>query len=128
MVRSIILLIIVPLSSVFAQHAPVHLTITSANMAQFRVVRSSQDSVQRPMFGRGRWDIADSGVVRDAAAAETVEIAALDTLSPVHVEATQNGRVIASGEGAYVTVRRQSDAISIDARSRAPASVRITKP
>jgi len=39
------------------------------------------------------------------------------------LEATQGGRVIASGDGPYVLIRQEADAISIATRSRAPTAV-----
>jgi len=122
MIRSVVLGLFIPLANAIAQSAPVQLTITSTN--QFRIVRSTRDSVLPPIFGIGRLQLAgDTVVVRDANAIESLEIASVDTLSPVHVEATQGGRVIASGDGPYVLIRQEADAISIATRSRAPTAV-----
>jgi len=46
----------------------------------------------------------------------------------IHVEAKQNGRVIASGDGVYLTVHRDSSGIAIEARSSVPAAVVRTLP
>jgi len=60
----------------------------------------------------------------------TLEVAASDTVNNVHVEATQGTRVIASGDGRYVTVRREQNGIAIEARTDAPTSAcrEIKKP
>ena len=123
MLRLTLFLMIAPLVGVVAQAAPVHLTITSANQTEFRVLRQSRDSVQRPLFGRGRLElVADSGVAAQSPF-ESLEITTLDTTGQIRVEATQAGRVIASGDGAYVTIRHEAEGISIEARSHAPAAV-----
>jgi hypothetical protein len=56
-------------------------------------------------------------------ALSAMQIAALDTSSQVHVAATQNGRVIASGDGAYMTVRREASGVAIEVKNVVPASV-----
>jgi hypothetical protein len=47
----------------------------------------------------------------------------LDTSSQVHVAATRNGRVIASGDGAYMTVRREAGGVAIEVKSAVPPAV-----
>ena len=46
MIRSVVLGLFIPLANAIAQSAPVQLTITSTN--QFRIVRSTRDSVLPP--------------------------------------------------------------------------------
>lgn len=82
------------------------------------VVRST-DSAGRAMFGQGTWEIvADSGT----RATDWLAVVANDSLSRVHVELSRGGRLIASGEGAFVTVRRDTGVVSLEARGRAPSS------
>jgi hypothetical protein len=128
MFRFLLVLICAPLTAALAQGGAIHLRITSPNRAQFRVIRSSADSTQPPIFGVGTWDIlADTSAV-SGGPVQTMEVATTDSATIVHVEATQNGRVIASGDGAYVTIRREADAISIGVRSRVPTSLAPRKP
>lgn len=125
MVRTLLLLVALPFGAVAAQDASIHLTISSRNQSEFRVVQSPNDSTQRPLFGRGRLELAaENASPRDAAG--TVEVVSMDSLSMVHVEATRDGRVIASADGGYLLVRRELGAVAIEARSSAPASVMRT--
>ncbi|HEY7394648.1 MAG TPA: hypothetical protein VH559_07385, partial [Gemmatimonadaceae bacterium] len=55
-----------------------------------------------------------------------IELTALDTTTAIHVEATQNGRVIASGEGVYLKVHRDTTGIAIEARSSVPVAIART--
>ena len=84
-------------------------------------MHSGLDTVGQPLFARGRVELA-----AEAAAPAGMEVTALDTTTAVHIEATQNGRVIASGDGVFLTVRRDADGVAIEARSRVPASVART--
>jgi len=125
MVRTFLLLVALPFCAAAAQDASIHLTISSRNQSEFRVVQSSNDSTQRPLFARGSLELAvESASPRDAAG--TVEVVSMDSLTTIHVEATRNGRVIASADGGYLLVRRELDAVAIEARSSAPASVMRT--
>lgn len=119
MIRFTLLLLALPVCAIRAQEAPIHLLIDSKG-GSFRIVRSARDSTDRPIFGRGRLELsADSVVARSPGA---LEVASLDTLGMVHVDATQNGHVIASGEGSYLTIRREDRGISIDVRSAPPTT------
>ena len=123
MIGKTLLLLALPVGGLSAQSSPVHVLITSPNGAEFRIVRTTRDIAERPIFARGRLELA----VADApelAATQTTEIVGLDTVNNLHVEATQSGRVIASGDGRYLTVRRQESGIVIEARSAPPVSVR----
>ena len=116
MIRSILILFAMPIGGVLAQNPPpaIYLLISSPNRAAFQISRPSSDSGRGPLLARGRLEIAaDMGEVR---------VTSLDTLNSVHVDATQNGRVIASGDGAYVMVRREASGVAIEARSQAPTS------
>jgi hypothetical protein len=118
MFRRALMLFVFPLSGLVAQATPLYITITATNNAQFRVVRS-MDSASRTVFGQGRMLITDSGSV--VGASETLIVIATDSLSRVHVEASEHDRVVASGDGAFVTIRRDTSSVFIEARSRAPA-------
>jgi len=125
MIRStLLMLLVLPAGAAFAQSQSVHLVISAQNNAQFWVVRPALDSGRGPVFGRGRLEfVADAGDVPAATTLPTIEVGTLDTLNKVHIEATQNGRVIASGDGAYFTVRQDSSGITLDVWSRVPPSV-----
>ena len=49
----------------------------------------------------------------DAPTLGAVTIAAVDSVSPVHVEVSENGRLIASGDGRFITVRSDSGFVSL---------------
>jgi hypothetical protein len=121
MLHTTLLLLVLPVGALLAQNSPIHLIISSPNHAEFRVVRAVRDSSAHPLFGRGRLELAanDAG---DSGTSQATEILALDTLNNVHVDVTEGGRVIASGDGRFLTVRRDQNGIAIEARSVAPAS------
>jgi hypothetical protein len=126
MIRSLLLVLAVPLGSLAAQASAVHLTVTSPNQAAFRISPLGVDSLHRPLIARGRVDLMTGSSTALAAGAQEMEITALDTTSAIHIEASQNGRVIASGEGVYLHVRRDTIGISIEARSSVPAAIART--
>ena len=116
MFRRTLMLVLLPLSGLVAQATPLRITITASNDAQFRVVRPT-DSTSRMLFGRGRMEImTDSSSVGGV-----VTVIATDSLSRVHIEASEHNRVVASGDGAFVSVRRDTSSVFIEARSRAPS-------
>lgn len=113
MIRLTLVLLSLPFAAAFAQGAPIHLLISAPN--GFQISRPASDSGRGPVFGRGRVEFADEpGEVR---------VTSTDSLNNIHVDATQNGRVIASGEGAYVVVRPEATGVTIEARSHIPPSV-----
>lgn len=124
MFRRILLLLVLPLSGLAAQAAPLHITITGMNNAQFRVVRST-DSTGRALVGLGTWEITSDSAAR---ATDWLAVVATDSLSRVHVEVSRGGQRIASGEGAFVAVRRDTGAVSLEARGRAPSWFPALKP
>jgi|SRR5689334_18112842 len=122
MLGKILLLVALPIGGLLAQNAPIRVLISSRNNAEFRVVRTTRDSVEAPLLARGALQMAaDDG--REAGGFRTLEIAASDTVNNVHVEATQGTRVIASGDGRYLTVRREQNGVAIEARSDVPTPV-----
>jgi hypothetical protein len=129
MIRSLRLLLAVPFGSAVAQDSAVYLRVTSSNRAAFRIIRSGRDSVERPLVARGRVDVvAELPAARPVNTPNGMEITAVDTTTMIHVEATQNGRVIASGDEVYLTVHRDSSGIAIEAGSSVPAAVVRTLP
>jgi hypothetical protein len=96
-------------------NAPIIVVISAPNQASFQVI-PARDSGRGPMFGRGRLEYA-------AEMGDVLLVTSQDTLSLVHVEATQNGRVIASGEGVYVVVHREATGVAIESRNQMPPSV-----
>ncbi|MEP7001299.1 MAG: hypothetical protein ABI969_12520, partial [bacterium] len=115
--RAIGILLALPLSTLLAQSTPLQITVTAPNNALFRVARLSDDPASRAVFGRGRWEIRT-----DSATVETMAYIAADPATRIHVEVSERGRVVASGDGAYVSVRRDSGVVSLESRNRAPAS------
>ena len=142
MLRSSLLLVLLPFGVMFAQsrkqvvdlssegifqivdttdlharqiNAPIHVVISSSNQAWFQVSIPSTDSGRGPIIGRGR--------VEYSAETGDVFVTSQDSLTSVHVDATQNGRVIASAEAPYVVVRREGNGVVIESRSQLPPSV-----
>jgi hypothetical protein len=120
MIRWILLLLAIPIGGILAQGvAPaIHVLISSPNHAPFRVSRSPQDSTLGPLIARGQFELVVDQDVR-----RRIEAATLDTVNKVHIDAIRDGRVIASADGAYLTVHRDLSGVVIDARSQVPASV-----
>jgi hypothetical protein len=108
----------VPLTAVRAETSFILLTIEAANQAMFRLVLPQDSTTRRIHVARGRAEIR-WGTYPPAS---MVEITSLDTTSQVHVEAAQNGRAIASGEGTYLVLRRDSVGVTIEAWSHVPPS------
>ena len=116
MIRSFLLLLSLPFAAGFAQSAPVHVLVTSPNRASFQVWISPRDSGLAPIVARGRVKYA-------AEMGDVFRVTSQDSLTSVHVEATQYGRVIASGDGRYVMVHRDGAGVAIEARDQIPPSV-----
>jgi hypothetical protein len=111
-IRSFLLLLSLPFAAAVGQRAPIHVLISSPN--DFVLSTPSADSGRGPIVGRGRLDYGlDTGEVR---------VSSVDS-KVIHVDAVQNGRVIASGDGAYVVVHREGTGVAIEARSQIPPSV-----
>ena len=119
---AILLLMALPIGALLAQDAPIQVVITAPRSAHF-VVRSPADSA--PLFAQGSIELGVPELGKAGAndASLTMQIAVLDTSSQVHVAATRNGRVIASGDGAYMTVRREASGVAIEVKSAIPSSV-----
>lgn len=127
MIRSLLLLLAVPLGAAVAQTSAIRITVTSRNEGPFRIIRSGRDSAERPLVARGRVEmVSDLATPGGSPMLQGVKITALDTMSAIHIEATRDGHVIASGDGVYLTVRRDTSGVAIEARSSVPASVART--
>jgi hypothetical protein len=108
--------------AVLTQGSSIRVTIDAPNHSQYRL-EAPQDSMMRYVLLRGRAAInwgAPTGP--SDASAYAMQITSLDSTSQIHVEAAQNGRVIASGEGSYLVLRRDSVGIAIEAWSHVPPS------
>lgn len=117
MIRMVLLFLALPAGGIFAQTPAIHLLITSPNREEFRIVRSTADSAERPIFGRGRLDLT----VADSGALQKTEVVATDTATRLQIEAVQNGRVIATCDCPYLMIRRDEGSVVIEARSAVPA-------
>jgi len=108
--------------AVLARTSSIRVTIEAPNHTQYRL-EAPHDSTTRSLLLRGRAAI-NWGAPASAADASsyTMEITSLDSTSQIHVQAAQNGRVIASGEGAYLALRRDSVGIAIEAGRHVPPS------
>ncbi len=94
----------VPFTAVRAETSLIRITIEATNLAEFRFV-VPLDSTTRPIHvARGRAELV-WGIYPFSS---MMEITSLETTTQVHVEAAQNGRTIASGEGTYLVLRRDS--------------------
>ena len=120
MLRRVLVFLLSPVAALVAQATPIHITITASNDGAFRVLRSG-DSPTQARFGRGTWEMmTDSSRTTDSS--DVVAVLAQDSLSRVHVEARERSRVVATGDGAFVTIRRDAGVVFIESRSRAPSS------
>lgn len=116
MIRSCLFLLSLPCAVALAQRAPIHVLVSSPNEASFEISMPSTDSGRGPIVGRGRLDyLVETGNV--------LRVRSWDSPTSVHVDATQDGRVIASGEGAYVVVHSEPTGAAIEVRSQIPPSV-----
>lgn len=119
MLRRVLVFLLSPVAALVAQTTPIRLTITASNNAAFRVLRSG-DSPTEARYGRGTWEMMTDSSATDSSG--VVAVLAQDSLSRVHVEAREGSRVVASGDGAFVTIRRDAGVVFIESRSRAPSS------
>ena len=113
MIRISLLLMSLPFAAAFSQSAPINLLVSSPNA--FMLSNPATDSGRGPIVARGRLEYA-------VGTGEEVRVRSMDSKT-IHVDAVQNGRVIASGDGAYVAVHREGSGVAIEARSEIPPSV-----
>jgi len=124
MLRRVLVFVLSPVAALVAQTTPIHITITASNDGVFRVLRAS-DSSTKALFGRGRLEMmSDSSTTTDSS--NVVAVLAQDSLNRVHVEAREGSRVVASGDGAFITIRRDAGVVFIESRSRVPSSFGAT--
>ena len=124
MFRRVLVFLLSPVAALVAQTTPIHITITASNDGVFRVLRAS-DSSTKALFGRGRLEMmSDSSSTTDSS--NVVAVLAQDSLNRVHVEAREGSRVVASGDGAFITIRRDAGVVFIESRSRVPSSFGAT--
>lgn len=120
MFRRAFLLLVLPMAGLTAQSGSISITVTASNDAVFRIVAQRSDTSRRLVLGRGHMEFhLVSG------AAGTLAVVAEDSSTRIHVEATEDNRVVASGDGAFITIRTDSDFVSVEARNRIPPSLRF---
>jgi hypothetical protein len=102
-----------------AQSPSVRLLVSAPNGAEFHLIPLSSDTTLKRISARGRMDLAVP-----LGEAGHFAIVAGDSLSPVHVEAFRDARLVASADGRYVAVSRDSSGVSIEARGEIPGSLR----
>jgi len=106
MLGRVTVLVALPISGLLAQATEVQIRITAANNAAYRIVNAPADTGslrQRPIVGRGEAMFTYRAVDKGQ-----IAIAAVDSVSRIHLEASEGGRVIATAEGPYVAVMRDS--------------------
>ena len=116
MLRRVLALLAMPMAGLLAQATEVQVRIVAANGAAYRVVSTSGDTVafgNRPIIVRGD---AQFSYYTGA-----LTIAAVDSVSRIHIEARENGRLIGTAEGPYVAVLRDSTGnVMVAARAGIP--------
>ena len=124
MFRRVSALLALPIAGLFAQGTDVQVRITAANGAAYRIFNVPGPGVsgdtagvmKRPVILRGESQLSYRTVEGGA-----LTVAAVDSVSRIHIEASQNGRVIATAEGPYVAVLRDSSGhVMVAARSGIP--------
>jgi hypothetical protein len=118
MLRRVVALLALPMAGLLAQTPvqAVRVTITSVDNAEFRLVGSATDSSRKPIVGRGRAIVEVFLSAREAYA-----VAAVDSVSRIRIEASENGRLIGTAEGPYVGVLRDSTGrVMVAARASIP--------
>ena len=118
MLRRVVALLALPMAALLAQTPvqAVRVTITSVDNAEFRLVGSATDSSRKPIVGRGRAIVEVFLSAREAYA-----VAAVDSVSRIRIEASENGRLIGTAEGPYVGVLRDSTGrVMVAARASIP--------
>lgn len=119
MFRRVVALLALPMAGLFAQASEVQVRITAANNAAYRLVSSSSDSTgigRRPIVARG-----EAVLTYSAADTGQLTFAAVDSISRIHIEAIENGRLIATAEGPYVAILRDSTGrVMVAARGSIP--------
>ncbi len=116
MFRRAFLLLALPIAGIVAQSTPVLVTIRSSSDANYRIIRSPNDAAQGTVVVGG----VSSKLSVPVGVAETISLVSDDSTSRFHVEATDGSRVIASVDGAFVVVRRDSGFVSVEGRNRSP--------
>jgi hypothetical protein len=124
MFRRVLALLALPMAGLLAQGRDVQVRITAANGAAYRifnvagaVVSGDTDGVmKRPIIARGEFQLRYRTVEGGA-----LTVAAVDSVSRIHIEASENGQLIATAEGPYVAVLRDSTGhVMVEARSSIP--------
>ena len=118
MLHRVVALLALPMAGLLAQTPvqAVRVTITSVDNAEFRLVGSATDSSRKPIVGRGRAIVEVFLSAREAYA-----VAAVDSVSRIRIEASENGRLIGTAEGPYVGVLRDSTGrVMVAARASIP--------
>jgi hypothetical protein len=114
MLGRVVALLALPMAALLAQ-APLQVSISAPKGAAF-LIRTSEDtshSARAPIVLNGTAQMTVRG---------TIAIWAADSTGTVQVEASDEGRVVASAVGTYVVVSRDSTGrVTIEAQSRMPA-------
>ena len=116
MLRRLVVLLALPVAGLFAQGTEVQVRISAANNAAYRIVGgdSSRGPFNTPLIARGTtsFNVVTLG---------GVTIAAVDSVSRIHIEASENGRLVATADGPFVAVRRDSSGhVMVEARGSIP--------
>ena len=98
--------------------APVVVKVSASNNGSF-VVRSLTDSSHAPGHTVGL--IARGDLQMNVQVNEVTTIAAADPMTVVHVDATENERVVATAVGRYIIVQRDTNGVALQVRSNIPS-------
>jgi hypothetical protein len=113
MLGRVVALLALPMAGLLAQ-GPVEVHISAANGTAF-IIRTASDSArtaQKPITALGNVDYTMRG---------PITVAAADSVSQIHIEARENGRLIGTAEGPYVGVLRDSiGRVMVAARASIP--------
>ena len=125
MLGRVVALLALPISGLLAQ-TEFEVRISAANNAQY-VIRMPTDSARSrstaPLVARGSATLTTRG---------PISVAAADSVSQIHIEASENGRLIGTAEGPYVAALRDSTGhVMVAARGsipREPFSFSLRRP
>ena len=113
----VVALLALPIAAATAQ-VPVMVKVSASNNGSY-VVRSLTDSSHAP--GRTAGLIARGDMQLNAQLNGVTSIAAVDSMTVLHVDATESGRVVATAIGRYILVQRDTNGVALQARSNIPS-------
>ena len=121
MLSRVVALIALPMAGLLAQGTEVQVRISAAGGAAFRIRNVTRDTTAQgyqPIIARGEAVLRTDPL---NGRPFTISAAAVDSVSSIHIEAIENGRLVGTAEGPYVAVLRDSTGrVMVEARGRIP--------